>query len=170
GRGRGIPQDQPPREPAWEMLRGGCVARQPDRIVCSRVPAREGGALYAMARRLANIMDHLYLMGCGGSPPPTPPPPTERRRAPRGDRNSTIDHGRRMKLEQILVGGTLIVLSGCATSEPARRLPVERSPRDVYASARPGDDDALRAWEEASRRALRSGRSVSPPLAERLRF
>ncbi|HEX6135677.1 MAG TPA: M23 family metallopeptidase [Longimicrobiales bacterium] len=76
-----------------------------------------------------------------------------------------------MKLQSIYVtGGAVLVLAACATGEAARMLPEDRSPRDVYAARYRADPGALRAWEEASRRALRTGRRAGPSLRERVRF
>jgi peptidoglycan LD-endopeptidase LytH len=46
------------------------------------------------------------------------------------------------------------------------------TPRDLHAGAvaASGDAAAVRAWEEASRRALRSGLSIAPSFRERVRF
>ncbi|HEX6309347.1 MAG TPA: M23 family metallopeptidase [Longimicrobiales bacterium] len=75
-----------------------------------------------------------------------------------------------MKLSRIVTGGAAVLVAGCVAGEAARLLPEDRSPRDVYASRQHADPNALRAWEEASRRALRSGQRAGPALRERVRF
>jgi peptidoglycan LD-endopeptidase LytH len=81
--------------------------------------------------------------------------------------------------------GLALVFSACATGERlphgtagrgARaavpvRSPAPASPRDDYARELASiGGDVLRAWEDASRRALRSGLSIAPSFRERVRF
>jgi peptidoglycan LD-endopeptidase LytH len=67
-------------------------------------------------------------------------------------------------------------LSGCATGERLGGVPTAlpraaaATPRDAHAAAIGADASALRAWEDASRRALRSGLTVAPSFRERIRF
>jgi peptidoglycan LD-endopeptidase LytH len=72
----------------------------------------------------------------------------------------------------VLAVGTS-TLSACATGEQLRhnRAPAG-SARDTYAGGVTSSADvaAVRAWEEASRRALRSGLSIPPSFHERVRF
>jgi peptidoglycan LD-endopeptidase LytH len=77
-----------------------------------------------------------------------------------------------------LTGKTLVlmslVLSACAHGErlnqPSRSAVT--APRDVYAGATHAhlEPAAVRAWEAASRRALRSGLMISPSFREHVRF
>jgi peptidoglycan LD-endopeptidase LytH len=72
----------------------------------------------------------------------------------------------------ILVGSALLILSGCLAGERSltARPAVVRSERDSYAAATRSDPAALRAWEAASRRALRSGLNITPSFRERIVF
>jgi peptidoglycan LD-endopeptidase LytH len=74
----------------------------------------------------------------------------------------------------LVLATTSYVLSACATGEHHRysaRPPAE-SARDAYAGsiASGADAAAVRAWEEASRRALRSGLSIPASFHEKVRF
>lgn len=77
-----------------------------------------------------------------------------------------------MKLQNLVLPGcAVVVMSACASAGgPARMLPVDRSPRDVYASRVAADPQALREWEEASRHALRTARHSGESLRDRIRF
>lgn len=67
-----------------------------------------------------------------------------------------------------------VALNACAAGEQTRynRAPTPTSPRDVYAGTLGADADpaAVRAWEDASRRALRSGLTIPASFQERVRF
>lgn len=71
----------------------------------------------------------------------------------------------------ILIGITLLT-SGCAAGEHtyAPRPTVVVSQRDEYAAASRARPSALRAWEQASRGALRSARAIAPSHRERVIF
>lgn len=75
---------------------------------------------------------------------------------------------------KILVLATVsYALSACATGEQIRfSRPPASSARDAYAGslAAGADAAAVRAWEEAGRRALRSGLSIPASFHERVRF
>ena len=77
-----------------------------------------------------------------------------------------------MKLTTLSLAGIMIVSSGCAAGEhsPSPRPTAVRSERDMYAASVRARPSAVRAWEEASRRALRSGRAIAPAHREHLRF
>lgn len=68
----------------------------------------------------------------------------------------------------ILLGSVL--LAGCAAGEPgpAPRPTAVRSDRDVYAASTRASPAARKAWEEASRRALRSGERITPSFREQV--
>lgn len=77
-----------------------------------------------------------------------------------------------MKLETGILLGIAILAGGCAVGEPSMtvRPTAVRSERDIHASAMRSDRSALRAWEDASRRALRGSRHVAPSFSERIEF
>jgi hypothetical protein len=78
-----------------------------------------------------------------------------------------------MKLETIVMAGAAVLLLGsCSAGEwPETPRPTAvRSARDVYAAGAVSDPAALRAWEDASRRALRSGLRIAPSFRERIAF
>jgi peptidoglycan LD-endopeptidase LytH len=82
-----------------------------------------------------------------------------------------------MKLTRttILLAGSL-TLGACATGEQLThpRATPPASARDAHATAATRgertDDSRVRAWEDASRRAIRSGLSIAPSFRERVRF
>jgi hypothetical protein len=77
-----------------------------------------------------------------------------------------------MKPQTLLLAGTaVLLLAGCASREwPASPRPTAvRTARDVYAAG-VSDPASLRAWEGASRRALRSGLRIAPSFRERIAF
>jgi peptidoglycan LD-endopeptidase LytH len=73
----------------------------------------------------------------------------------------------------LVAAGTVVVLAGCVRGERFEqpRPSVSLSPRDAHirAVART-EGSAQAAWEEASRRAVRSGLSIAPGFRERVRF
>jgi peptidoglycan LD-endopeptidase LytH len=76
-----------------------------------------------------------------------------------------------MKLATCILTGTVLLLGGCTAGERsvAPRPTAVRSERDIHAAAvrsHPG----RRAWEDASRRALRSGLEIAPSFRERVAF
>ena len=76
-----------------------------------------------------------------------------------------------MKLATCVLTGTALLLGGCTAGERsvAPRPTAVRSERDIHAAAarsHPG----RRAWEDASRRALRSGLEIAPSFRERVAF
>jgi murein DD-endopeptidase MepM/ murein hydrolase activator NlpD len=76
-----------------------------------------------------------------------------------------------MKLGTIAgIGWAALLLSGCAAGErhASPRPTAVRSERDVYAASVRVDPMRLRAWEDASRRALRSGVEITPSYRERI--
>jgi peptidoglycan LD-endopeptidase LytH len=78
-----------------------------------------------------------------------------------------------MKLENLIVlGSALVMLAGCATGEryEPQRPSATRPPRDMHMAGSGTAPPALRAWDEASRRALRSRLSIAPSFRERVRF
>lgn len=82
------------------------------------------------------------------------------------------DRGSLMNLNtRILVGITLLA-GGCVPGEHSLspRPTAVRSERDRYAASARAHPSALRAWEEASRRALRSAGVIAPSHSERLIF
>lgn len=72
----------------------------------------------------------------------------------------------------IPAGIVIMLLAGCAAGERPELLRprVVRTERDVYVSSYRSDPAALRAWQSAGRRALRSGLEVAPGFRERVRF
>jgi peptidoglycan LD-endopeptidase LytH len=76
-----------------------------------------------------------------------------------------------MKRTTTILAG-LAVLAGCAPGEPAfgPRPTAVRSERDLYAASTRASDSAVRAWEEASRRALRSGERITPSFRQQVVF
>lgn len=77
----------------------------------------------------------------------------------------------------VLSSCLLLAVAACSPGEaaraPSRPVPlVPGTPRDAYAlRAAAGHDEAtIRAWEDASRRALRSGLGIPPAFRERVRF
>lgn len=77
-----------------------------------------------------------------------------------------------MKLEIGILVGVALLAGGCAPGEPTMtvRPTAVRSERDVYAASMRFDRSALRAWENASRRALRGSRHIAPSFRERIAF
>jgi hypothetical protein len=77
-----------------------------------------------------------------------------------------------MKLETCIFVGAALFASGCAAGErpPALRPTAVRSERDIHAASARANPAALRAWEDASRRALRSGLQITPSFRERIVF
>jgi hypothetical protein len=73
----------------------------------------------------------------------------------------------------LVLAAASATLNACATGEQLRhtRAPAS-SARDAYAGtvASAADAAAVRAWEDASRLALRSGLSIPPSFQERVRF
>lgn len=67
---------------------------------------------------------------------------------------------------------SIALLLGCAAGErlDTPRPTVVRTPRDAYVAAARIEPDVLRAWEDASRRALRSGLRIAPSFRERIAF
>jgi murein DD-endopeptidase MepM/ murein hydrolase activator NlpD len=70
----------------------------------------------------------------------------------------------------ILTGAVLLILGGCAAGERTATLrpTAVRSARDVHAAAARAHPATLQRWEEASRRALRSGLHITPSFRERI--
>lgn len=70
------------------------------------------------------------------------------------------------------LAGIMLLTSGCAAGEHAAspRPTAVNSERDKYAASVRARPSALRAWEDASRRALRSGRAIAPSHREQLTF
>lgn len=78
-----------------------------------------------------------------------------------------------MKPESLIFAGSVVLLlAGCAPREwpDAARPTGVRTARDVYAAGIVSDPASLRAWEGASRRALRSGLRIAPSFRERIAF
>ena len=79
-----------------------------------------------------------------------------------------------MKQSLFVPAGVVVLVLGACTPGERMSGPVPRggTPRDVHALAaqRTAEDPRLPAWEEASRRALRSGLSIAPAFRERVRF
>ena len=78
-----------------------------------------------------------------------------------------------MKPQTLLLAGTaVLLLAGCAPRQwpDAARPTAVRTARDVYAAGVVSDPASLRAWEGASRRALRSGLRIAPSFRERIAF
>jgi murein DD-endopeptidase MepM/ murein hydrolase activator NlpD len=79
-----------------------------------------------------------------------------------------------MKLgNPVILLSVVVTLAGCAAGEryETRRPAVKRPPpREVYATTSSLPASALRSWDEASRRALRSRLSIAPSFRERVRF
>ena len=78
-----------------------------------------------------------------------------------------------MKLETIVIAGiAALLLGGCAAREwpDSPRPTAVRTARDIYAANARSDPAALSAWEEASRRGLRSGLRIAPSFRERIAF
>ena len=77
-----------------------------------------------------------------------------------------------MKLETCILVGVALLTSACAAGErplQPRPTPV-RSERDAYAANARVNPGTLRAWEDASRRALRSSRPVPSSFSDRIVF
>lgn len=76
-----------------------------------------------------------------------------------------------MKLATCVLTGTIVLLGGCMPRERivAPRPAVVRSERDLHAAAA-RSDPRRRSWEDASRRALRSGLQIAPSFRERVAF
>ncbi|MGH7465666.1 MAG: M23 family metallopeptidase, partial [Longimicrobiales bacterium] len=76
-----------------------------------------------------------------------------------------------MKLDTRAVMSIALLL-GCAAGErpDMPRPTVVRTPRDAYVAAASIEPGVLRAWEDASRRALRSGLRIAPSFRERIGF
>jgi peptidoglycan LD-endopeptidase LytH len=71
----------------------------------------------------------------------------------------------------LVVVGCALTLGGCVPGEITSMPRPTGTPRDSHATAASRSDAAaLRAWEEASRRAVRSGLSIAPSFRERVRF
>ncbi|MBR9989270.1 MAG: M23 family metallopeptidase [Gemmatimonadetes bacterium] len=73
----------------------------------------------------------------------------------------------------VLAGIGALMIGGCAAGKrPVTPRPtVVRTERDVHAArVRESDPVPLRAWEDASGRALRSGLNISPSFRERIAF
>lgn len=78
-----------------------------------------------------------------------------------------------MKQETLLLAGAIVlVVAGCAPRAwpDSPRPTAVRTARDIYAASVVSDPGSLRAWEEASRRALRSGLRIAPSFRERIAF
>lgn len=77
-----------------------------------------------------------------------------------------------MKLTTTTLVGITLLIGACAAGEhsPLPRATAVRSERDAYAASARARPSALRAWEQASRRALRSGRAIAPSHREQLTF
>lgn len=72
----------------------------------------------------------------------------------------------------IPVGILIVLLAGCAAGERPELLRPRavQTERDVYVTGYRSDPAALREWQDAGRRALRSGLHVAPGFRERVRF